>query len=136
LAEGLIRFSRFLRILQDLERRCPPHIDPTDWLRAVEDGRKFIASWGEQAETLGWTARELFGLHVVPERPSATYRRLSRYDDTGLIWLLRGRQVISLTASEAAISGHSGATLTYRKHNPRHEARGDYRREYLNATGD
>jgi hypothetical protein len=42
---------------------------------------------------------------------------LSRYDETGLIWLLQGRPVVALTASEAAIRGHSGATLTYRKYN-------------------
>ena len=86
-------------------------------MMAVEDGRKFLASWGQQAEVLGWTERELFGLHAVPERPSATYRRLSRYDETGLIWLLHGRPVVALTASEAVIRGHSGATVTYRKYN-------------------
>jgi hypothetical protein len=42
---------------------------------------------------------------------------LSRYDETGLIWLLQGRPVVALTASEAVIRGHSGATVTYRKHN-------------------
>jgi hypothetical protein len=117
LAEDLIRISRFLRTLQELERRCPAHVDPPDWMQAVEDGRKFLARWGEQAEALGWTARELFGLHAVPERPAATYRRLSRYDETGLIWLLQGKPVIGLTESEAAIRGHSGATVTYRKLN-------------------
>jgi hypothetical protein len=86
-------------------------------MQAVEDGRKFLARWGEQAEALGWTARELFGLHQVPERPAATYERLSRYEATGLIWLLQGKPVIGLTAGEAAIRGHSGATVTYRKHN-------------------
>jgi hypothetical protein len=117
LAEGLFRLSRFFRAFQELERRCPAHVDPPDWLKAVEDGRKFLASWGQQAEALGWTARELFGLHPVPERPAPSYRRLSRYDETGLIWLLRGRPVVALTASEAAIRGHSGATVTYRKLN-------------------
>jgi hypothetical protein len=72
LAEDLNRFSRFFRILQELERRCPPHIDPTDWQQAIEDGHKFLARWGEQAEALGWTTPELFGLHAVPERPAAT----------------------------------------------------------------
>ena len=117
LAEDLIRLSRLFRVLQELERRCPQYIDPPDWLQAIEDGRKFLAAWGQQAEALGWTARELFGLHAVPERPAATYRRLSRYDETRLIWLLRGRPVVTLTASEAVIRGHSGATVTYRKYN-------------------
>lgn len=116
LAEDLIRLSRFLRTFQELERRCPQYIDPPDWVQALEDGRKFLASWGQQAEALGWTARELFGLQAVPDRPAATYRRLSRYDETGLIWLLHGRSVIDLTDTEAVILARSGATVTYRKH--------------------
>jgi hypothetical protein len=79
------------------------------------DGRRFVARWDEQPDAFGWTA--LFGLRPVPERPAANYSRLSRLDTAGLIWLLRGRPVISLTASEAAIRGHSGATLAYRRQN-------------------
>jgi hypothetical protein len=62
--------------------------------------------WDANAPTLGWTARELFGLHVAPEWPAATYRRLSRYDGTGLIWLLNSRPVIALKSA--------GAVLIYR----------------------
>ena len=35
--------------------------------------------------------------------PAPSYRRLSRYDQTGLIWLLRGRPVVAMTDSTAAI---------------------------------
>ena len=72
---------------------------------------------GSQAHALGWTEPELFGLDAVPAHPPATYSRLSRYDETGLIWLLQDRPVVALTESEAVIRGHRGATLTYRKHN-------------------
>ena len=51
----------------------------------------------EQAEALGWTAKHLFGLHKPPNRPHPSYSRLSRYDETGLIWLLGGREVVALT---------------------------------------
>jgi hypothetical protein len=61
LAKDLFRISRFLRIFQELERRCPAHVDPADWVKAIEDGRKFLACWGQQAEALGWTGEELFG---------------------------------------------------------------------------
>ena len=108
-------FSRLIRIFRTLERRCPLHVNPTDWQQAVGDGRKFLASWGEQAEALGWTARDLFGLHPVPSRPAANYRRLSRYDETGLIWLLRERPVVALTETTAAIQGAT-TVLIYRKH--------------------
>ena len=97
-------------------RRCPDLVEPERWQQAVEDGRQFLASWSEQANAFGWTARELFGLHTPPERPAANYRRLSRYDETGLIWLLRGRPVVALTETTAAIQGATGI-LTYRKLN-------------------
>jgi hypothetical protein len=100
-----------------LRSQCPQLIEPDRWRQAIHDADSFLTTWGAQADTLGWTARELFGLHQVPERPAATYERLSRYEATGLIWLLQGKPVIGLTAGEAAIRGHSGATVTYRKHN-------------------
>ena len=109
------RLCRFGRILHELERRCPDHIDVTDWQLALADGRVFLASWGEQAEALGWTGRDLFGLAAVPVRPVANYRRLSRYDLTGLVWLLKGRPVMALTDATAAIQSPGGAILTYRR---------------------
>jgi hypothetical protein len=102
-------FSRLIRLFRDLERRCPSYVDPPHWQQALDDGRTFLALWSRQAEALGWTAHELFGLH--PTAPS------SRLDQMGLIWLLRGRPVIALTATEAVMRSHSGATLTYRKRN-------------------
>src|SRR5215510_8453906 len=50
-----------------LEARCPDLIPADRWQAAVEDGCRFLARWGEQAEALGWTARDLFGLIAVPE---------------------------------------------------------------------
>jgi hypothetical protein len=77
----------------------------------------FMSVWGEQAAALAWTARDLFGLAPVPAQPSPSFRRLSRYDLTGLIWLLRGRPVVALTRSSAAIQGPTGAITIYRKSN-------------------
>jgi hypothetical protein len=68
---------------------------------------------GEPAESLGWTARDLFGLHEMPDTPHASYRRLARYDRTGLIWLLRGAVVVDLTERAATICRHSEAMTTY-----------------------
>jgi hypothetical protein len=66
---------------------------------------------------------DLFGLHPVPESATRAYSRLSRYDATGLLWLLRGRSVVAMTAREAAIQGRS-SVLVYRKveHPPRQSA--------------
>jgi len=118
------RFCRFGRtipayaeVFDVLERRCPDRIEVGCWQRAVEDGRGFLAQWGEQAAALGWTARDLFGLHTPPAKPAPNYRRLSRYDGTGLIWLLRGRHVVALTAGTAAIENPTHAVTIYRKNN-------------------
>jgi len=100
-----------------LRSKCPELVEPDRWQQAIHDATSFLATWGAQAHALGWTARELFGLHPLPTHPAATYRRLSRYDETGLIWLLHGRPVVALTETEAAILGHSGATVTYRRCN-------------------
>ena len=111
------RFSRFRRTLSALEARCPDLVPVGRWRVAVEDGRRFLACWGEQAEALGWTARDLFGLHQPPAPPHPSYSRLSRYDETGLIWLLQGREVVALTEATAAIQKPTGAITIYRRHN-------------------
>ena len=113
----LVVFGRIGRICRELERRCPAHVPAMRWEQAVEDGRRFLARWGAEAEALGWTARDLFGLHTVTENPHPTYRRLSRYDETGLIWLLEGCEVVALTATTATIRRPSGSTSTYRRSN-------------------
>jgi hypothetical protein len=100
--------------LAALEARCPDFVESDRWHQCIEDGRRFLATWGEMAAALGWTSRELFGLHRVPPQPAATYQRLSRYDATGLIWLLQGHPVVALTKSEAAIQ-RNGAVVVYRK---------------------
>jgi len=64
----------------------------------------------------GLPARDLFGLPDVPDRPRPKYQRLSRYDQTGLIWLLQGRRVVELTKDKAVIETPTGA-VTYRRYN-------------------
>jgi hypothetical protein len=100
-----------------LEARCPNLIPADRWQAAVEDGRRFLARWGNQAHALGWTARDLFGLHKPPEKPHPSYSRLSRYDETSPIWLLCGREVVALTEATAAIQNPTGAITIYRRFN-------------------
>jgi hypothetical protein len=107
----------FGRVFEALESRCPDHVPVDRWQAAVEDGRAFLTRWGEQAEALGWTARDLFGLHTPPEQRHPSYRRLSRYDAAGLCWLLQGRPVVALTEATAAIENPTGAITTYRRFN-------------------
>jgi hypothetical protein len=108
----------YQHVLAVLESRCPDHVDVERWNRAVADGKRFIGLWGEQASSLRWTNRDLFGLHAPPEQPRPSYRRLSRYDATGLCWLLQGREVIALTEATATIRNPVTGTITvFRKDN-------------------
>jgi hypothetical protein len=109
--------ARYGQVMTALEVRCPNLVPVERWQRAVDDGRRFLARWGEQAEALGWTANDLFGLHRLPTAPHPSYTRLSRYDETGLIWLLCGRKVVALTEATAAIQNPTRNVTTYRRHN-------------------
>jgi hypothetical protein len=108
---------RYSRTMAALEADCPDLVPVDRWQLAVHDGRRFLARWGAQAEAFGWTARDLLGLHKPPEKPHPSYRRLSRYDETGLVWLLQGREVVALTETTASIRSAAGNTTIYRKHN-------------------
>src|SRR5262249_17000380 len=120
MAAGLYNWSQsddgYASALAALRATCPVYVPADRWRQAIADPELFMFEWGGQAQAFGWTARELFGLHMPPERPAASYSGLSRYDETGLIWLLRGRPVIALTETTAAIQGATGV-LPYRKLN-------------------
>src|SRR5262249_59034686 len=80
----LCRFGRepqhfYQETFDALERRCPEYVEHERWRQAIEDGRRFLAQWREKAAALGWSARDLFGLAVVPDKPGPNYQRLSRY---------------------------------------------------------
>jgi hypothetical protein len=109
--------SPLRRTLSALESACPELVPEDRWRRCVEDGCRFLAAWAEQAEALGWTAKDLFGLHKPPASPHPSYSRLSRYDETGLVWLLQGRDVAALSEATAAIQNPTGAVTRYRRHN-------------------
>jgi hypothetical protein len=109
--------DRYESVYSALESGCPALVPVDRWQAAVDGGQRFLARWGEQAEVLGWTAKDLFGLHQPPANPHPNYSRLSRYDEIGLIWLLRGREVVALTEATAAIQSSTGAITIYRRHN-------------------
>jgi hypothetical protein len=107
----------FAAAFEALERRCPEYIEPDHWQRCIDDAQRFLADWGDKAATLGWTADELFGLHLPPAKPHPSYNRLSRYDCTGLLWGLEGRRVVALSSDTAAVENPTtGNVLIYRKH--------------------
>lgn len=114
LKNNISRISRFSRTYKLILSRCPevPH---AAWQTAVDDGRRFLATWGKQAEVLGWTDEDLFGLAPIPDPASLSFRRLSRVDRTGLVWLLKGRRVVALTKYSAAIEGPTGSVTVFRR---------------------
>ncbi len=112
----LLRSNPYDAAIDKLRSKCPARINPDLWQQVIQDADSFLAQWGTQAYLLGWTAKELFGLHSVPEKPTPNYSRLSRYDETGLIWLLRGRPIVVLTETAAVIQADAG-NLIYRKLN-------------------
>jgi hypothetical protein len=107
----LPRARRYQRTFGVLQTRCPDHVPVERWRQCVEDGSRFLAVWGEQAQAMGWSSADLFGLHTPPEQPHPSYSRLSRYDRTGLVWLLQGRPVVALTSDAATIRNPTG-TIT------------------------
>jgi hypothetical protein len=109
--------ERSVAAIAMLQAHCPDHVEVTRWRQAIADAESFLTTWGERAAALGWTARDLFGLHKPPARPAPSYRRMSRYDQTGLVWLLQGRPVVALTESTAAIENPTGAVTIYRRYN-------------------
>ncbi len=110
--------ARYRKTFAFLQVKAPALVTEARWRQCVSDGSRFLAKWGEQAEALGWTSADLFGLHTPPERPHPSYSRLSRYDCTGLCWLLQGRPVAALTEATAAIDNkRTGNITTYRKNN-------------------
>jgi hypothetical protein len=77
---------------------CPDRVPEERWRDCVGDAEIFLREFGERAHELGWTARDLFGLSAVPANPAPLYNRMSRYDETGLLWLLERRKtVVDLT---------------------------------------
>jgi hypothetical protein len=105
------RLSRFGLTAQALAARCPAHVPVDRWQQAAEDGERFLAKWERQAEALGWSPDDLFGLMPVPDGAHRSLNRAARYDRIGLAWVLLGRPVVALTESTAAISGANGAVI-------------------------
>jgi hypothetical protein len=101
--------------LSALREGCPAYVEIVDWQRAVTDADRFLATWGEQASAFGWMVADLFGLAPIPERPAPNWRRLSRYDLVGVVWLLRGRRVIAITSTTAAIQRSPLGVTVYRR---------------------
>jgi hypothetical protein len=93
--------------LARLDPANPPGDVPLkNWLRFIDDAGRFLdAGWAAKAESLGWSALQVFGCDAV--KPFA---RISR---AGLIWALEGRKLEALIADKASIITPSGGRLSF-----------------------
>src|SRR5262245_23809728 len=96
------------QVFESLERRCPEYVEAWRWQQAVDDGRRFLGQWGDQAAALGWTSTDLFALHEPPVDAHPSYDRLGRFDCLGLVWVLEGRPVTMLSSESALIKTTTG----------------------------
>ena len=110
----LVVYVVFVVHSTNLSVAVPTYVDVAYWQQAIEDARRFLPS-GESRLKFWVGLRPTYSDCARP-KPPPSYRRLSRYDETGLIWLLNGRPVIALTTTTAAVQTPSGAILTYRRH--------------------
>jgi hypothetical protein len=95
-------------IVDRLRSMTPPEsFSPEVWHQLLLDADSFLQRWAERAELLAWSDKDLIGVH--PRAPAA------RYDAMGLLFLIRGGEVIELHDQCAKIRSQRGSTLVYRK---------------------
>jgi hypothetical protein len=98
--------AEWLEGLSQLQTVSPhPAYGWDHWHQLTRDAERFLLDRGERAAELGWTTLDLFGVH--PAAPTA------RYDAMGLLPLIIGKSVVSLTERSATIRGPSGNCLSY-----------------------
>ncbi len=84
----------------------PATLSEYRWRQLIDDADRFLTRWGSQADALGWSELDLFGV-------SPCFAR--RLDRDGLLYGLEGRAVIAMTAEAATIDfGGGKATRHYR----------------------
>jgi hypothetical protein len=71
----------YAKAFAQIQARPPADVPDDRWHRFVDDGGRFLDRWGGEAERLGWTAVDLFGLDQV--------KPMARYNNMGLMWCSR-----------------------------------------------
>ena len=75
----------YLRAWAQLNHQRPGRASEPDWRQALDDGGRFLDTWGNEATELGWTTLELFDC------------------PTGLIWRLAGERVSTIAFDHVRI---------------------------------
>jgi hypothetical protein len=88
--------------------RSPRDVPARRWTQFIIDAlRLFRDGTIAQAIDLGWDALDLFGCD-----DRAPYARI---DQMGLVWLVAGNRVVSISSSAAVIETRTGSRQTYRR---------------------
>ncbi len=78
------------------------------WGQFLEDCTRFVdQGWAERAEVIGWRALDLFGCDR--ERP------FTQIDTAGLLWLINGGRIVSLSNETVTIESPTGTRQSYRR---------------------
>jgi hypothetical protein len=88
--------------------RPPLDVPGKRWVRFITDARRLLNDGTiKEAAELGWSALDLFGCD-----DRAPYARI---DQMGLVWLVAGSRVVSVSSSAAVIETRTGSRQTYRR---------------------
>ena len=78
------------------------------WWQFIDDARRLLGDGTiAQAVELGWDALDLFGCDIGAPH--------ARVDQMGLVWLVAGSRVLSVSSSAAVIDMRTGSRQTYRR---------------------
>lgn len=75
------------------------------WRMVINDGGRFLDRWAGEAADLGWQATDVFGVY-----PAAPF---TRFEAMGLVPIIGGGEVISITERTATIRSQGGQLLIY-----------------------
>ncbi len=92
--------------------RPPTGIAVWRWQQVIDDAGHFLDRWATQAAALGWKTLDVFGVHGA--------KPVERFDAAGLVWLLRGAEVVAIAEKTAKVRTTSGAVQTFSRRDPVH----------------
>ena len=82
-----------------------PGFSPERWRRLVDVGGRFLDRWGARAAALGWSAVDVFGVHLAAASQD--------HDAMGLVALIGDGEVVAITDVSATIRDRCGHELVY-----------------------
>lgn len=92
--------------------RPPAGIAVWRWQQVIDDAGRFLDAWATPAAALGWKTSDVFGVHGA--------KPVERFDAAGLVWLLRGAEVVAIAEMTAKVKTASGAVQTFSRRDPEH----------------